>query len=66
MTASEFNRTSMRVEEHYDEALMSFAENNIVGCFLQGSQNYGLEYEGSDVDTKLIITPSFKEEIIAP
>lgn len=61
MTATEFNRTSMRVEEHYDEALMSFAENNIVGCFLQGSQNYGLEYEGSDVDTKLILTPSFKD-----
>jgi hypothetical protein len=61
MTASEFNRTSMRVEEHYDEALESFAKNNIVGCFLQGSQNYGLEYEGSDVDTKLILTPSFKD-----
>jgi predicted nucleotidyltransferase len=28
---------------------------------LQGSQNYGLDYEGSDIDTKPIVTPSFKE-----
>ena len=64
MTASEFNRTSMRVEEHYDEALESFAENNIVAVCLQGSQNYGLEYEGSDVDTKLILTPSFEDIVL--
>ena len=32
-----------------------FDENSIVGIFLQGSQNYGLDYEGSDIDTKLII-----------
>lgn len=52
---------SERVREHYEEALGYFQENNIVLCALQGSQNYGLELPGSDVDTKLIITPSFKE-----
>lgn len=50
-----------RVREHYDEALLHFPEEQIVGCFLQGSQNYGLDYEGSDVDTKLIVVPSFKD-----
>lgn len=46
---------------HYTEALTMFPEERIVGIFLQGSQNYGLDTEGSDIDTKLIVTPSFKE-----
>ena len=50
-----------RVKEHYDEALQYFPEEQIVGVFLQGSQNYELDYEGSDVDTKLIVVPSFKD-----
>jgi predicted nucleotidyltransferase len=50
-----------RVREHYDEALEYFPEDKIVGVFLQGSQNYGLDYEDSDVDTKLITVPSFRE-----
>ena len=50
-----------RVQEHYDEALKYFPEEQIVGVFLQGSQNYELDYEGSDVDTKLIVVPSFRD-----
>ena len=50
-----------RVQEHYDEALQYFPKEQIVGCFLQGSQNYGLDYEGSDVDTKLIVVPNFRD-----
>lgn len=50
-----------RVRDHYNEALNYFQEDRIVGIFLQGSQNYGLEIPGSDVDTKLIVVPSFKE-----
>lgn len=49
------------VYKHYDEALQYFKEQNIVGIFLQGSQNYDLEIPGSDVDTKLIVTPSFRD-----
>lgn len=49
-----------RLNEHLDEALTLFPPNNIVGIFLQGSQNYGLEIPTSDVDTKLIVTPSFE------
>ena len=50
-----------RVKEHYNEALTYFPENRIVGIFLQGSQNYGLATPRSDVDTKLIVTPTFKD-----
>ena len=50
-----------RVREHYNEALEHFPEDRIVGIFYQGSGNYGLDYEGSDVDTKLIVTPTFED-----
>lgn len=50
-----------RVNEHYIEALEHFPQDRIVGIFLQGSQNYGLDTENSDVDTKLIVTPSFED-----
>ena len=42
-------------------SLNHFRPEQIVGCFLQGSQNYGLDYEGSDIDTKLIVVPSFAD-----
>lgn len=50
-----------RLEDHRKEALEYFPEDQIVGLFCQGSQNYGLDYEGSDLDTKLIVVPSFKD-----
>ena len=46
---------------HLEEAYEYFPEDRVVGIFLQGSQNYGLDYEKSDVDTKLIIAPTFKD-----
>lgn len=46
---------------HYQESLEHFDEKHIVGLFLQGSQNYGLAVPGSDVDTKLIITPTLRQ-----
>ena len=49
------------VHDHFEEALQYFPKNNIVGIFLQGSQNYGLDTEGSDIDTKLIVTPTFED-----
>lgn len=50
-----------RVNEHYKESLTHFSYSRIVGIFLQGSQNYGLDYEKSDVDTKLIVVPTFED-----
>lgn len=37
---------------------------NVLGVFLQGSQNYCLDYEGSDIDTKAIIIPSFEDFLL--
>ena len=53
--------TMERVREHYEEGLKHFPEPQTVGIFLQGSQNYGLSMPTSDVDTKLIVLPSFKD-----
>ena len=50
-----------RLDEHYEEAKTLIDESRIVGLFCQGSQNYGLDYEGSDIDTKLIIVPTFED-----
>lgn len=60
-----YNNIMARVQEHYNEALEHFEESHIVGIWLQGSQNYGLDLPTSDVDTKLIVTPSFKDIALA-
>ena len=50
-----------RVEDHLKESLEFFPKNKIVTIALQGSQNYQLDTPESDVDTKLIVVPSFKD-----
>lgn len=50
-----------KLEDHYNESLEYFPENQIVGLFYQGSGNYGLDTLSSDVDTKLIVTPSLND-----
>ena len=50
-----------KLQEHYEESQEYFNRNNIVGIFVQGSQNYGLDYESSDLDTKLIVTPKLDD-----
>lgn len=37
---------------------------NVLGVFLQGSQNYQLGYAGSDIDTKAILIPSFEDFVM--
>ena len=54
-----------RVCEHCADAETLIPKEHIVCVFLQGSQNYGLDYEGSDIDTKCIITPTFEEIALA-
>ena len=51
----------LRLGEHLGESLIYFDVNNIVGIFLQGSQNYNLDTPTSDIDTKLITTPLLKD-----
>ena len=47
--------------DHYAESLPYFSEPTIVGLFYQGSGNYGVDTPASDVDTKMIVVPSFKD-----
>lgn len=49
------------VQEHYKDFKVNYPSMEEVGIFLQGSQNYGLDYEGSDIDTKMIVLPSFED-----
>lgn len=51
-----------RLQEHYDEVESMGYE--IVGVFLQGSQNYGLSYEDSDIDSKAILLPRFENFVL--
>lgn len=50
-----------RINEDY--RLLESKGYEVVGVFLQGSQNYNLDYEGSDIDTKAIVLPSFHDLI---
>ena len=38
-------------------------KDRIVFIALQGSQNYGLDYEGSDIDTKCVVLPTLDDII---
>jgi predicted nucleotidyltransferase len=49
------------MREHYNDALTQYPEHQIVGVFYQGSGNYGMDYEDSDVDTKCVIAPTIKQ-----
>lgn len=51
-----------RLSEHLDAVRERHPE--WVGIFLQGSQNYNLDYEGSDIDSKLIVLPSFEDFVL--
>ena len=51
--------------DHYSESKLYFTEDQMVGLFLQGSQNYDLDTPESDIDTKLIVLPSFKQIALA-
>lgn len=52
------------LDDHYKEALETFNRDQVVGLFLQGSQNYGLDLPTSDIDTKLIVVPSFRDIVL--
>lgn len=50
-----------QIARHYDFAETLYKPEQIVGVFCQGSTNYGLDTENSDVDTKCIVVPTFKD-----
>lgn len=54
-----------KLKEHYECMLSLYPANRIVMVGLQGSQNYDMDDEDSDVDTKCIVTPSLDEIVMA-
>ena len=52
-----------KIQEHYNEVLELYPENRIIGIFCQGSQNYNLDYEHSDIDTKCLLVPTIDDII---
>lgn len=51
-----------QVERHYKKLVE--LGYNVVGVFLYGSQNYELDYEKSDVDTKAIVLPTLEDIVL--
>ena len=49
-----------RLQEHLESALAAHPVDWFVIC-VQGSQNYGLDDEHSDIDTKMLTIPSLRE-----
>ena len=54
-----------RLEEQKNEVLKRFPEREWLVIALYGSQNYRTQTESSDIDSKMIVFPTF-EEIILP
>lgn len=54
-------KISVGLKEHWYDFETNYPQVEAVGLFLQGSQNYNLDYEGSDIDTKMIVLPSFSD-----
>lgn len=51
-----------RILKHEYNALSQ--QYTVLGVFLYGSQNYGLNTEESDIDTKVIVAPSLRDLIL--
>lgn len=55
---------SVALLEHYNKAKEKFPHTTILGVFLYGSQNYNIATEDSDVDTIVILIPSFEDLVL--
>ena len=51
-----------RLQENYD--LLVEMGYEVIGVSLYGSQNYNLQYEGSDIDCKAIVLPKFNDFVL--
>jgi len=50
--------------EHKERVLQDYTEDQLLGVFLYGSQNYGISTENSDVDTKAILIPTVQDLVL--
>lgn len=51
--------------EHHTFITKEYSNRDFIGTFVQGSQNYLLDYEDSDVDTKSLVVPLMDEIVFA-
>lgn len=59
---TDVTKVQKRLQDDYK--LLESKGFEVLGVFLQGSQNYDLDYEGSDIDTKAIVIPSFEDFVL--
>ena len=53
-----------RLQEHLEFALDKYPNKDWFVIALQGSQNYGMSDENSDIDTKLLILPNMEDLVL--
>lgn len=53
-----------QLETHFSYAQTIVPLKQIVGIFVYGSQNYGLDTCSSDIDTKVVVAPSMEDVIL--
>ena len=53
-----------RVKEHVELVANHYTNHAVFYCGLYGSQNYGLNTDDSDVDTKCMVLPPFKDVVL--
>lgn len=58
------NRDKIITRLNHDYWYVTNKGYKVFGVFLQGSQNYKLDYEGSDIDTKCIVLPTFEDIVL--
>lgn len=61
---SEARKKQIMDRIHADYKMLEGMGHTVLGVFLQGSTNYSLDYEGSDIDTKAIVLPSFEDFVM--
>ena len=52
------------LQEHKEKILEHYAEDQLLGVFVYGSQNYNIATENSDVDTKAILIPNIHDLVL--
>ena len=53
-----------RVKEHVELVANHYTNHAVFYCGLYGSQNYGLNTADSDVDTKCMVLPPFRDVVL--
>lgn len=56
-----FTVTLKNLQRHYSLAANYVNIENIIGCYLIGSQNYQLDDEQSDIDTIVLVAPTLRD-----